>query len=239
MNAVCQCRNQFTAEDFSFVIKTLTRHERASVSLSDLLTDDNVRDAILDLDQIYQALIEQVECLQISPAFYFYVTTRHVLKKAEMDTRDLADYVASVLVNFTDSAKLKRDLAKGGLPPAAITSQPYVVDILNALTQANPKQAWRMRIYLANYTLFLSGIFSERVKAMRDRRGGPDLHFYEQIGQTNYHVAAQSRMAHEAHLDQTFEELSQRFHEIRMALNDLTENVLHVSDHFDPTVLPS
>jgi hypothetical protein len=75
----------------------------------------------------------------------------------------------------------------------------------------------------------MSGIFPERVLARRERRGGPDLGFYEQIGQELYRQASNDRLTQKCGTDFVFLTLAQRFHQIRCALNDMADRVLHLS----------
>ena len=100
------CRAQFTADDFSFVVRTLARSQKDAVSLVALLSDEAERDAILDHDLIYESVVDSTGCLQVSAAFYFYVLTRRVLRRVSLDERVLTDYVAAVLLAFSRTSQL-------------------------------------------------------------------------------------------------------------------------------------
>jgi len=101
------CRAQFTADDFSFVVRTLARSERDAVSLVSLLSDEAERDAILDHELVYRSLIDDGGCLRVSAAFYFYVLTRRVLRQVGLEERALTDYVAAVLLAFSRTSQLR------------------------------------------------------------------------------------------------------------------------------------
>src|SRR5471032_3266357 len=101
------CRAQFTADDFSFVVRVLAKSPRDAVSLVTLLSDEEERDAILDHDLVYNSLVDQIGCLQVSAAFYFYVLTRRVLRRVSLDQRALTDYVAAVLLGFANINQLR------------------------------------------------------------------------------------------------------------------------------------
>lgn len=219
------CRASFTAEDFAFVVKTLSRSEKESVSLVELLSDEETRDEVLDSEKLYQELIENSHCLMVSPAFYFYVLTRHVLKKAGLKDREFCDYVASILVVFSHKQRLPHFMESW----QGEGVYPYVSDMLQALAKAGPQHEFMMRMYLANYALFYSGIFVDRIVAYRERRGGPDVSFYEKIGQTNYHLASEHRAAQTNHLQETLDQLAHEFSSTRQALNHLAENLWHLS----------
>src|SRR5271170_6762384 len=94
------CRVQFTAEDIDFIRRVLGTTENSQALIS-LLTDVDCRDAILDDEKLFRALLEERSCLRVSAHFYFYVLVRHVLRQAGIDDRTVADYVAELLTQFS------------------------------------------------------------------------------------------------------------------------------------------
>jgi hypothetical protein len=89
---------------------------------------------------------------------------------------------------------------------------------------------------VGNYSLFLSGIFHENTQR-RSRRGAPDLKFYEQIGRANYQMVASHATARRCELDDVFEELADRFREVRLALNQLSDQLFNLDDDVSPSFL--
>jgi hypothetical protein len=116
-------------------------------------------------------------------------------------------------------------------PPDKIDSysQQYISDMLIALTRATPEQAFLLRAHVGNYSLFISGIFHENAER-RHLRGGPDLKFYEQVGRTNYQLIASHAAARRCELNDVYEELADRFREVRLALNQLSNQLLNLDD---------
>src|SRR5205814_10205659 len=100
----------------------------------------------------------------ISPQFYFYVLTRHVLNETGIDDRRLADYVASLLETFSRTARMNSPVDQQEGPIQ------YLSDMLLALRKATPAQAFFIRAHVGNYSLFITGIFHESVER-RSRRG--------------------------------------------------------------------
>jgi hypothetical protein len=224
------CRAQFTADDFSFVVRVLSKSQRDAVSLVSLLSDEAERDAILDHDLVYHSLVDQTGCLQVSAAFYFYVLTRRVLRRVSLDERALTDYVAAVLLAFSHTNQLRSANGKMASPNFG-----YVSDMMTELNGCPPEQAYLLRTHLANYTLFLSGMFAERVQAHAERRGAPSLDFYEAIGQSSYLSSARHPLARRSDLGLIFEMLGNEFRRVRLALNDLTDTLLHF--HATPSII--
>ena len=221
------CRERFTAADFDFVVKTLARSQEESVSLVDLLTDEETRDAILDSPKLVEAVLDGSAPLSISPQFYFYVLLRHVLKDAGLNDRAVSDYVASLLASFSDRARM-RSPANGSTSPIQ-----YVSDMLIALRAASPTQSFLIRAHVGNYALFITGIFHESVQC-RSQRGAPDMGFYEDVGSANFKAAASHRVARTAALSGVYEQLAEQFHGVRLALNRLSDSILHLDEAHPP-----
>lgn len=220
------CRGQFTADDFQFVVDTLGKSPADAVNLVDLLTDEETRDLVLDHELIYEGLVDHHGCLKVSPAFYFYVVTRRVLRQAGMKEVDLADYIASLLTCFTDKRKIQTPTSNNKQEDPE-KSRLYISDLLETLSEAGSDECFAIRSHIADYSLFLSGMFIDRIRAYEERRGGPNLDFYEGMGKSNYRYASRHRLAKESALEITLNQLSNRFREVRRALNDLSSNVFH------------
>src|SRR5205814_9343090 len=101
------CRARFTAADFDFIVQTLTRSRGESVSLFDLLSDDETRDSILDHPRLVETILSNAGHLRISSQFYFYVLARRVLQQAGIGDRKLSDYIGSLLETFSRANQLQ------------------------------------------------------------------------------------------------------------------------------------
>lgn len=224
------CRERFTASDFDFVVRTLGRSPVDCVSLVELLSDQEARDAVLDSPRLVEAILSHAGQLQISSQFYFYVLARHVLQQAGIRDRKLCDYVASLLGTFSRISGMQAPHL------ADERGRQYISDLLIALTRATPEQAFLLRAHVGNYSLFISGIFHENTQR-RSRRGGPDVQFYEQIGRTNYQMVASHATARRCELNDVYEGLAERFHEVRLALNQLSDQLLNLDDDCRPKIL--
>jgi hypothetical protein len=222
------CRDRFTADDFEFIVRALARSERDSVTLVDLLTDAEARDAILDDPRLFQRVLEHHAPVSISPQLYFYLLVRHVLKETGLNDRVLSDYVAAMLECFSDTARMRTP----GQPESEGPIQ-YVSDMLVALRNATPEMSFRIRAHMGNYALFISGIFRERVQS-RSQRGAPDISFYEDVGRTSFRAVAQHQFARSWELTSVFEALADDFRGVRVALNRLSDSLLHLDSAHVP-----
>lgn len=225
------CRERFTADDFDFVVRTLSRSERDGPTLVDLLTDAEARDAILDDPRLVDSVLADGAPLRISPQLYFYVLIRHVLKSTGLGDRNVSDYLASLLENFSHTARL-RSPADGNSNPVQ-----YVSDMLIALQKATPAQSFLIRAHVGNYSLFITGMFHDTVER-RSQRGAPDVSFYEDVGRANFRAVARHELARSCALTGIYDKLSEGFHDVRLALNRLADSLVHLDDaHPAPTLL--
>jgi hypothetical protein len=235
------CRARFTAADFDFIVRTLARSQSDQVSLVDLLSDIEMRDSILDHPRLVDAILNHCGHLRISSQFYFYVLARHVLQQGGIGDRKLCDYVASLLETFSHASRLQVPQTPGRCAESATADssggEQYISDMLIALNRATPEQAFLLRAHIGNYSLFISGIFHPAVAGQRGSlRGGPDIQFYEQVGRTNYQLVASHTVARRCELDDVFEGLADRFRDVRLALNRLSDRLLNLDDDTRPSL---
>ena len=224
------CRERFTAADFDFIVRTLSRSRRDSVSLVDLLSDSQTRDSVFDHPLLVETILSNAGHLHISSQFYFYVLARQVLQQAGIGNRKLSDYIGSLLETFSRASQLRSPDRIGE------RAHEYIGDMLIALTRATPEQTFLLRAHVGNYSLFITGIFHENTQR-RSLRGAPDIEFYEQIGRTNYQLVASHETARRCELTDVFAGLANRFHDVRLALNDLSERLLHLDEDVRPPLV--
>lgn len=214
------CRVQFTAEDIEFILDVLRPKVSNADCLVKLLADEETRDLILDDDSLFRAILEQPRCLRISTHFYFYILVRQVFRRAGILGRAVADYVAEVLAEFSHAEHTR---AAG---PGPARPMEYFVDLLAALQTADDVTRFQLRAHIGNHALFLAGVFPDRIRARAERRGAPDLRYYEELGRSNYRAASDHRLARKYQLSDIFDTLAERFAATRVALNDLGDRLL-------------
>ena len=216
------CRIQFTAEDIDFVLSVLGSKAGTAATLVQLLADEDTRDLILDDESLLRAVLEHRNCLRISSHFYFYILVRHSFRRSGLRDRPLADYVASVLATFSQIERTQ----------CRINGEPldYFFEMLAALQNADDTTSFHIRAHIGNQSLFMSGVFPDRIRLRAERKGFPGLTYYEGVGSANYRVASDHPLARRYDLDGIFGMLSERFHETRVALNDLRERLVTLGE---------
>ncbi len=218
------CRIQFAAEDIDFIVSVLGGKLGAAECLVKLLGDEESRDLILDDEALLHALLERQGCLRVSSRFYFYILVRHVFRRSDINDRRVADYVAEVLWEFSRTERA------GCLVPGQTAPLDYFFEMLAALRTADDRTSFFIRAHIGNYSLFLSGVFPERIRFRAERRGSPDLSYYEDLGRAQYRMASDHRLARRLELTQIFSTLSERFETSRLALNDIAERLFSLGD---------
>src|SRR3974390_2029376 len=218
------CRAQFAAEDIDFILFVLGGKIGTAESLVKLLSDEDSRDLILDDEALLHALLERGGCLRVSTRFYFYILVRHVFRRSDIQDRKVADYVAEVLAEFARSERARC------MVPGQTNGLDYFFEMLAALQRADERTSFYIRVHMGNYSLFLSGVFPERIRFRAEARGFPDLKYYEGLGRTQYRVASDHRLAQRYELAGVLNTLSERFGTTRLALNDIAERLFSLGD---------
>ncbi len=218
------CRVQFTAGDIDFVVRTLGQRAGDADCVTRLLADPESRDLILDDEMLFRAVLEHRGCLTVSAHFYFYILVRNVLRKNGIEDRVVADYVAEILAEFSS---LERSQCR---VPGQDRPLDYFFEMLLALRDADDRRGFELRAYIGSYALFFTGLFPGRIRVRAEKRGFPDLRYFEGIGRINFRAASDHRLAQRYELSGVFDTLADRFSAARLALNDLSERLLAWDD---------
>ena len=218
------CRVQFTAADIDFIVAHLGKKTGDADCVTRLLSDPESRDTILDDESLFHALLEHRGCLSVSAHLYFYILVRRVLRRSGLDDRVVADYVAEILAEYSN---LERTQCRVPSQPEPLN---YFFEMLLALQRADDRNGFELRAHIGNHALFITGVFPDRIRVRAERRGFPDLRYFEGIGQASFRAARDHRLARRYDLAGVFDTLADRFHTTRQALNDLSERLLAWDD---------
>jgi hypothetical protein len=218
------CRVQFTAEDIEFVLEVLRPKVDSRDCLIQLLADEESRDLILDNEALLHAILEHRNCLRISTHFYFYILVRQVFKRSGIDERKVADYVAEVLADFSKAEQMQLRVNGQERP------LDYFFEMLSALQTADETTRFFIRAHIGNHSLFMTGVFPDRIRHRAEYKGAPDLKYYEELGVANYRAARDHRLAQKYDVAEVYDVLAERFQTTRRALNDLGDRLITIGD---------
>ena len=145
-----------------------------------------------------------------------YLLVRRALLDCDIDDRTVSDYIAALLADF---GRADRGVAEA-------KSFTYLVDVLAEIDQSGATRAFELHAYLGEYSLWLSGVFPDRIVARVHRRGAPGLGYYQEMGIAGYRTAAECRQAGDLGLNQLYRQCADRFPELRVALNRVSDRYL-------------
>jgi hypothetical protein len=225
------CRVQFAAEDIDFILSVLGAKIETAECLTKLLADEESRDLILDDEALFHALLERRGCLRVSTRFYFYILIRHVFRRSDIQDRAVADYVAEVLTEFARTERARC------VVPGQANPLDYLFEMLTALKTADDRTSFFIRVHIGNHSLFLSGVFPERIRFRAEMRGFPDLKYYEGLGRTHFRMASDHRLAQRYEVAKIYNTLAERFQATRLALNDIADRLFSIGENYSLDVL--
>lgn len=176
-------------------------------------------DALLDDPDLLDGLLALRSVAVPSAPLFAYVAVRHTLRTAGIDDRDVADYVAALLLEFGTHDRHLR------IRPRDDETYQYLVDIVAELTTEQGERGFLLRVHLGNYSLWLAGLFPDRIAYRRGRAGGPDLSYYDALGRRGYDLASRHPLADRLGTATIYRTTAERFPAIRQALNRLSDRV--------------
>jgi hypothetical protein len=216
-------RGRLTAADLQLVILLLSRgsaHRRAY--LERRLTTEGP-DSLLDAPDLLERLLTVRSMMMPSEPLFFYILVRHALRRAGLEDRDLADYLAALLLEFGQRDRAFR------IGWNDDQRHHYLVDILADLEATEGDRRFRVMVHLGNYALWLTGLFPDYIAARRLRKAGPDVSYYDALGSRGYGLASDHVLAAQYGLDAVLRTAAERFAALRGALNGVSDRVFFPS----------
>lgn len=219
---IAASRDRFTAADFDFLNEVLAGGEKRHC-MTKLWEDPDALREMLDLKRVLRGLLDLPAAIQVSPAFYFYVLTRHAFKQAGIENPDIADYVSRVLTQklTAPSSDPLQNIASG---------YTHAVDFLTVISAAHGKMKFHLQVAAGNQFLVLTGLFPAFLKRRSERRGSPDLSFYESFAQRSFEGAANCSSGGGKIPRQLLGDLAEILPEARKSLNRIAEEYLFLGD---------
>ena len=213
-------RGRLTAADLQLMILVLSRGSAVlRARLEERLTQEGP-DALLDSPELLERLMAVRSVMVPSQALFYYALVRHALRQADLDDRELADYLAALLLTFGQRDRAWRvdwnDDQRHG----------YLVDILSDLEASEGERRFKVMVHLGNYALWLAGLFPDYIAARRLRKGGPDVGYYDAMGRRGYGLASGHALADQYGLDGILRTAADRFPAVRLTLNGVSDRVL-------------
>lgn len=214
-------RSSFDRNDAEFVVWILSRGDEGARRGEEARLREAGFDSLLDDPRTFNALLAARGFSTAPAGLIFYLLARHALLEDGLDDRQVADYLAALLLTFGRMA--------GDREVEALLAQfGYLADIVDAGDRSDGHRAFQLRAHLGEFALWLSGVFPDHISARVQRRGAPGLSYYEAVGATGFRMAARFRDAERHGLDRVYEVCATTFPRLRVALNRIADR------HFFP-----
>jgi hypothetical protein len=212
-------RSRLGSSDLHLMLLLLSRGSAVRRRALERRLEREGPDALLDEPELLDRLLAVRTILVPSDHLFFYVVVRHTLRQSGVDDRDLADYLAAMLLTFGHRDRAWR------IDWHDDHRHHYMVDILQDLEATTGERRFKVLVHLGNYALWLAGIFPDYIAARQLRRGGPDVTYYESLGSRGYELASDHALAESSGLEPILRLAAGRFPVVRGALNALSDRV--------------
>jgi hypothetical protein len=222
---LANARHLLTREDAQLAVRLVaTESESDAADVQQRLVDEGI-DAILDDHHLPRAMLRSRFGAYASLPLFLYAMVRHALLRAGERDRVLSDYLTAVLLAFGNRGRVER------ISEADDELYDSLVSLLEDVNDGNARRAFLVRAHLGNQALWISGLFPDWIEQRRWRRGGPDLHYFEEMGKRGYELAAEHRLAEQHGLAGVYASIAARFGLIRVALNTMSDSLLFPHVH--------
>ena len=216
---VANVRSRLTREDVQLALALLA-HSGSDADESEARLRDDGIDALLDDPRLLGALRSSGLAARASLPLFVYVVARHAMLQSGESDAVLADYAASILLHFGLHGRATR------VADADDEVFDTLVSLLGAVDGPDARRTLLVRAHLGNYALWLAGLFPDFIEHRRFRRGGPNLDYFDALGQRGFRMAADHRLANEHGLSPLFMRAAERFPVMRVALNRVSDTLL-------------
>ena len=210
-------RSRLTASDLRLMVLLLGGGSAARRTAVERQLETEGPAALLDAPDLAERLRAVRTLLVPSEPLFMYVMVRQALLRAGIADRAVADYLAALLVDFG-----RRDRAHR-VDWNDDAQHRYLVDIVRDLESSVGERRFRVMLHLGNYALWLAGLYPDYIAARRARHGGPDLPYYDALGQRGFVMASDHELADRLGLEEVLAETAARYRAIRGALNGVSD----------------
>lgn len=215
------CWYRFTPADWQFIGDILALSERNRASLAKLGDDPDAVRSIADEPRLFEALLMNQRAALVSPELFFFVVVRQTLTRIGVQDLEVADYMAVVCADFgvPTNPSADREQEKASL---------YSVDYLQALESAGSHERFFIHVQCANQFLVLTCLYPSFLHHRAERKGAPDVKFYDGVVMNHLSAAGRHILASEFALHDVLMKLSEAFPPVRRAMNYTLREYLHL-----------
>jgi hypothetical protein len=212
-------RASFGRQDALHLVDLLGRYDAELRDAAQQRLEEGGIDTLLDDPRVLNALLSEAD-VNAPPALIFYALVRQMLLEGGIESRDVADFTASLLMAFGRSPRAYR------ISDNDAEEYRYLVDMVDKLYTASQREAFLLRTHMGDFSLWMSGLFPDYLEARMRRKGGPPIDYYERMGSTGYRMASESPQAGTLGVQQLYKDVARDFTGVREALNRVSDRYL-------------
>lgn len=212
-------RASFGRDDAAQLVHLLAGAGQDQARLEAIVAERGI-DVLLDDPRATEAISNETGISQLPLALISYVLLRRSLLDGGVESRLLADYVTSVFLHFAEGDRAHR------IAEYDDCDYHYLFDIVEEMSGSEGRRGFLLRAHLGNFSLWLSGLFPDWISHRVERKGGPDVTYYEAMGQTGFALAADDPFARRQKLDGLYRDVAGAFPLLRVALNQFSDRFL-------------
>ncbi|MCP5002799.1 MAG: hypothetical protein GY941_02445 [Planctomycetes bacterium] len=241
-----QSLQKLSDKDLLFLIESYVTKRDDYENIAHLIRgDEDIIGQMIDNERIFKKVMDCTkQILGISPFFMFSLFLRRSFREKSTDTEfvdtavaslnstdpvipwsekslinlledtDVSNYIANMLVKFSESSQLFK------VREGEKESNQYIVDMITDSLKSDSRRRFSIYCHIGNYTLFLTGMFSEYIKHRFEyRRRLVDRQYYIDFGKTYYALASKHTSAKKGNMSDTFLQLSMGFEVVAHVLH--------------------
>ena len=213
-------RSSFGRDEAQLLVHALGRDDPEGEQRWESILSERGIDQLLDDPAALEAIMEGPSVSTFPLRLVLYVLLRQSLLEGGIQSRLLSDYLASLVLHFGEGKRFTR------IREYDDGEYYYLVDMLQDLGEASGPRAFLLRAHMGNFSLWLSGLFPDYITSRMHRAGGPDLGYYEEMGQTGFLLASEDPYARGQALDDLYRDAAAAFIPMRRALNHFSDRYL-------------
>jgi len=213
-------QERLTTADLEFAVQVLSQGDDERRAECERLLHEAGIDGLLDRPELFDLLRESPDLGSPSLELFVCVAVRQTLRRVGISDSRLSNYVGALLYEFGARDRAFR------IAPHDDQVYRYVADIVADIDQESGRRRFLLQAHLGNFTLWLSGIFPDRISERQHRSGGPDIEYYEAMGTRGFRQAANNRLARDLAVADIYARAADWFSALRVALNRLSDNLL-------------
>jgi hypothetical protein len=213
-------RERLTQADVDFVVRLLAAGDDARRRELERTASEGGVQELLDEPTLFSRLRQAPGIGAPSPELFLCVAVVETLRRAGISDALLSNYVAALLFEFGFRSRAYQ------IAQHDDQLYRYVADIIADIDQETGRRRFLLQVHLGNFTLWLAGVFPDHIAVRRERKGGPDLSYYEEMGARGFREAAASRLAQQLDMSQLYARAAETFPQLRVALNHLSDTLL-------------